>query len=48
MEPERIYALLGGLLDMAKRNLRNGLGKVREHVLQLTPTRRLPFAVLDS
>jgi hypothetical protein len=36
-EPERIYVILGGLLDIANRNLWNRLGKVRQHVPQLTP-----------
>ena len=37
MEPQHIHVILGGLLDIANRNLWNRLGKVREHVLQLTP-----------
>lgn len=38
-EPEHIHVILGGLLDTANGNLWNRLGKVREHVLQLTPMR---------
>ena len=37
MEPERIYVILGGFLDIANGNLWNRLGKVREHAIQLTP-----------
>jgi hypothetical protein len=37
MEPEHIHVILGGLLDIANRNLWNRLRKVREHVFQLTP-----------
>src|SRR5215471_4880167 len=40
MEPEHIYVILRGLLDIADRNLWDRHGKVREHVLQLTP---IPF-----
>src|SRR5215831_4449257 len=36
MEPERIDVILGGLLDVANRNLWNRLGKAREHVPQLS------------
>jgi hypothetical protein len=36
MEAEHIHVILGGLLDIADRNLWNRLWKVREHVLHLT------------
>src|SRR5581483_4324328 len=39
MKPEHIHVIFGGLLDIANRNLRNRLGKMREHVLQITSLR---------
>ena len=36
VKPEHIYVIVSGPFDIADRNLRNGLGKVREHAVQLT------------
>jgi hypothetical protein len=38
MESEHVHVILGGLLDIANRNLRNRLGKGREHVLRIRDT----------
>src|SRR5215472_676234 len=48
LKPERIYVILGGLLDIANRNLWNRLGKVRQHVPQLTPIWRKTRPVFVS
>lgn len=37
MEAKHIHVVIGRLLDIANRNLRNCLGKVRKHHLQPTP-----------